>query len=260
MFDLLEALLNVAQDQLLAAFLVFVRVGAVVGLLPGFGETFLPMRVRLGLVLVLTALVAPAVDTSALPPALPPVLFASLVASEAGIGLLIGLATRLLVHALQLAGSIAAQSTALAQIAGVGVAPDPMPAMGNALMIAGLTLAMVLGLHIKVVVALIDSYGALGFGAALSAADIGAWGLDQARAAFNLGFTLAAPFAIAALLYNLALGVINRAMPQLMVAFVGAPAITAGTLLLLLLAGPLILTVWNERLDEVLRAPLEFRP
>ena len=47
-------------------------------------------------------------------------------------------------------------------------------------------------------------------------------------ASFALALSLAAPFVIASLLYNVALGVINKAMPQLMVAFVGAPAITCG--------------------------------
>ena len=78
-------------------------------------------------------------------------------------------------------------------------------------------------------------------------------------AAFALGFSLAAPFMLAALLYNIALGAINRAMPQLMVAVVGAPASTAGTLFLFLLSAPLIISTWNNRLDQVLLAPLDFR-
>ncbi|MFC3118840.1 flagellar biosynthetic protein FliR [Jhaorihella thermophila] len=39
----------------------------------------------------------------------------------------------------------------------------------------------------------------------------------------RLPFSLSAPFVIASLLYNLTLGAINRAMPQLMVTLVGAP-------------------------------------
>lgn len=41
-----------------------------------------------------------------------------------------------------------------------------------------------------------------------------------------------------------------------MVAFIGAPAITAGTLLLLLLAAPVILQVWHGQLDATLADPL----
>ena len=56
--------------------------------------------------------------------------------------------------------------------------------------------------------------------------------------------------------YNVALGAINRAMPQLMVAFIGAPAITAAGLLILLLASPVILHFWGVRLDLALADPL----
>ena len=70
--------------------------------------------------------------------------------------------------------------------------------------------------------------------------------------AFALGFSLAAPFVIAGFAYNVALGAINRAMPQLMVAFVGAPAITAAGLLILMLAAPVILDFWGLRLDRLI--------
>ena len=53
------------------------------------------------------------------------------------------------------------------------------------------------------------------------------------------------------------LGVINRAMPQLMVAFVGAPAITAAGLLLLALAAPILLDIWAGWMRGVMRNPLE---
>ena len=158
---------------------------------------------------------------------------------------MLGLAIRLMVIALQLAGSIAAQSTALAQIFGAGATPDPMPAIGNILMLAGITLAVASGLHVKAAVAMARSYEILPMGLPVPAADVAAWGTARVAQAFALGFSLAAPFVIAAFAYNLALGAINRAMPQLMVAFVGAPAITAGGLLILMLAAPVILQFWS---------------
>jgi flagellar biosynthesis protein FliR len=73
--------------------------------------------------------------------------------------------------------------------------------------------------------------------------------------AFSLAFVLAAPFTIVALLNNVALGAINRAMPQLMVAFVGAPAIVWSALALLALATPDHPDIWSEALDRLLAAP-----
>ena len=255
MIEGLARLLDITGAGLAGLALVFVRVGAVAALLPGFGESMIPARVKLAAAVAFTLIVAPLVapDLLAIDPGRP---FFLLMLVEAGAGLLIGLAVRFLVLALQLAGSIAAQSTAVAQIFGAGATPDPMPAIGNLLTLAGLALAVSADLHVKAALALARSYEVLPVGAALPAADVLAWGAGRVAAAFALGFSLAAPFVIAGFAYNLALGAINRAMPQLMVAFVGAPAITFGGILILLLASPAILGFWSGRLDATLADPL----
>jgi flagellar biosynthetic protein FliR len=255
MIEGLARLLDLSAIGLAGFFLVFTRVGAVMALLPGFGERMLPVRVRLGLTLAFSLVVWPmlAADLASPDPDRP---YALLIVIEATIGLLLGLAIRLMAIALQLAGSIASQSTALAQIFGAGATPDPMPAIGNILMLAGITLAVAAGLHVKAAVAVARSYEVLPMGLPVPAADVAAWGTARVAQAFALGFSLAAPFVIAAFAYNLALGAINRAMPQLMVAFVGAPAIIAAGLLILMLAAPVILQFWSGRLDLTLADPL----
>jgi flagellar biosynthesis protein FliR len=85
--------------------------------------------------------------------------------------------------------------------------------------------------------------------------EIADWGLGTIAKAFSLAFVLAAPFTIAAFLYNVALGVINRAMPTLMVSFIGAPALAGGGLILIALAAPLMLAVWLVQFRAVLAAP-----
>lgn len=249
----LAELLDYADAGLIGAVLVFARIGGIVALLPGFGEQMIPARVRLMIALAYAMVVWPMLAQGPEDPARP-VLMMLLI--EAGIGVMLGISVRLMVFALQLCGSIIAQSTALAQIFGAGVAPDPMPAIGNILMLAGITLAVAMGLHVKAAVLMARSYEILPMGLGVAGADVAAWGTARVASAFALGFSLAAPFVIAAFAYNLALGAINKAMPQLMVAFIGAPAITAGGMLLLLLAAPLILRIWNLRLDAVLAGPL----
>lgn len=251
----LALLLDMTQAGLAGFVLVFVRVGGMVSLLPGFGEQMIPARVRLGAAIAFTLVVWPMVAPGlASPDPVRP--FLAMLLVEATIGLMLGLAIRLLVIALQLAGSIAAQSTALAQIFGAGAAPDPMPAIGSVLMLAGITLALAAGLHVKAAIAVARSYEILPMGLPVPASDVAAWGTARVARAFALGFSLAAPFVIAGFAYNLALGAINRAMPQLMVAFIGAPAITAGGLLLLMLAAPVLLHFWSGRLDLTLADPL----
>ncbi|MBF9042650.1 type III secretion protein [Rhodobacterales bacterium HKCCE4037] len=256
MIDLLAEILTLSQHLLATAMAVFLRVGACFLVLPAFGEQMIPMRVRLGAALAFTVFLTAAVQGLIVDDGLIPPVIAFV--SEPIAGLILGLALRLLVHALQIAGTIAAQSTSLSQIMG-GATPDPLPAMGAILMLGGLTLAVISGLHIHLVETFIRSYDLLPFGQMPGPRDFAGWGVAQVSHSFSLAMSLAAPFLIASLVYNVALGVINKAMPQLMVAFVGAPAITWGGLVLLLLTTPFILPIWLNAFEGALAAPLGLR-
>lgn len=251
--SLAEAL-GLVQSGAVAGVMVFLRIGAAMALLPAFGERTVPVRIRLGLALAFTAVVAPAVapGLAAVPPAgtMTPIA----IAAEVVAGLALGIALRLFVLALQTAGTIAAQSTSLAQLFG-GAAVDPQPAISHLLVVAGLALATMAGLHVRLAELLVLSYDLFPPGRLPLPETLGAWGVDRTAQAFALAFVLAAPFVIASLVYNLALGVINRAMPQLMVAFVGAPAITAGALILLMVGAPLILAEWHRHLSIFIANP-----
>ncbi len=254
MMALAEALAAWAGAALGQAVLVFLRVAAVSALLPGFGGFELPARVRLGAALAFTALVLPLVADS-LPDvdlrAGPPWRF---LATEIAAGLAMGLVLRLSVVALQFAGSVAAQSMSLAQIFG-GAAAEPMPALGSLLLIGGVALATAGGLHVTVTASLAASYGVLPPGVFPLAGDLAEWGVARMAETLAVGFGLAAPFLLVAVIYNLALGLINRAMPQLMVALVGAPAIAWAGLTLLALAAPAMLSLWLDWAGRLIADP-----
>lgn len=249
-FDL-QSLIGVGLWQ---AFVVFVRVSALVSVVPAFGERTLPVRVKLGVAVAFSIVVATTVQPVFVPTDISWLL--KTVVAEIVIGLSLGLGVRLFVLALQTAGSIAAQSTSLSQILG-GAAAEPMPAMGYILVVGGLALAAMSGLHVHIAVLLTKTYDLFPVGIFPGGRDLSLWGVTRVAKAFSLAFTLAAPFVIASVLYNLTLGVINRAMPQLMVAFVGAPVITLGGLLLLLVCTPMLLTIWYEGMSAFLQNPIE---
>lgn len=250
----LSGALGLAEDAVAASFLVFLRVGAAMALLPAFGEQSVPARVRLGLALCFAAVVAPAVGPDlalSLDRGLP---FPRAAATEIVAGLALGVGLRLMVHALQIAGTMAANMLSLSHLLG-GAGADPQPAIAQVLVLGGLALAALLGLHVKIAVAFVVSYDVVPPGLAPRAGDLANWGTARVADAFALAFVLAAPFTIVALLNNVALGAINRAMPQLMVAFVGAPATVWSALALLALAAPSILSVWSMALDRLLADP-----
>ncbi len=244
-------LAGLAEDVIWLAALVFVRVGAMVALLPALGEQMVPMRVRLAAAIGITMIVAP---TQSGPAALPDGLVLPLMA-EALAGLVLGFSLRLMVLALQTAGTIAAQSTSLAQMF-AGTGPEPQPIISNLLVLAGLAVFVAMGGLAHAVGFLMIGYDLLPLGQLPQPSAIATWELERIAKAFGLAFSLSAPFVVAALLYNLALGAINRAMPQLMVSFIGAPALTLGGLALLAIAAPLLLSVWGEAVKQTLFLPV----
>ncbi len=252
MIEGLVELSTIGQDALWQGFIVFLRVGAMMSLLPAFGEQSVPTRVKLGLALAFTAIVAPAAPTPDMVEVAPQAM--GLILAETLTGLFLGMMLRLFILALQVAGSIAAQSTSLSQLFG-GAGGDPLPAMGHVLLIGGLALATIMGLHVQIAEFMINSYMLVPMGNVIPADMLSQAGVAEISRAFSLGFTLAAPFVIASLVYNVTLGVINKAMPQLMVAFVGAPAITAGGLILLMLAAPLMLSIWVNAMGTFMIDP-----
>jgi len=236
--------------QIAPAYVVFLRMGAFCALLPGFGEQSLPARVKLGIAVVMTILMTPLLQQEI------GVNFSHFfIYSEVFAGIMTGLTLRLSLLSLHTAGAIAAQSTSLSQLLG-GSSAEPLPAIGHILVVSGLALVFITGLHTKFLEFFLLSYQLFPVGRLPDSNLVAELGVYRVAQTFALAFTLAAPFVVLSVIYNLALGAINKAMPQLMVAFVGAPLITAGGLIMLLLTAPIILYVWVESIHIFLSNPL----
>ncbi|MEE2690762.1 MAG: flagellar biosynthetic protein FliR [Pseudomonadota bacterium] len=230
---------------------VFVRLSALVFLLPGMGERAVSPRIRLAAALAMTLVLMPIVMAAS--PATPqaPSAIALTLCAEAVCGALIGFSIRIAVWAIQTAGSIAAQHLSLSQIFGGGLDDAPEPPIATLMMVAAIAVAVSSGVHFKAVSALAVSYDVMPFGTFPGAEQAGRWAADRAGFAFASALSLALPFVVLGFMYNLAIGAANRAMPQLMVAFVGAPAITLAGLVLLAASTPLLLGVWSDMLDRI---------
>lgn len=252
MNDLLELLqrhFGIAAPIAQAWALTFLRIGSAMAVLPGLAEQSIPARIRLGLALLLSL--------SLLPATLPMagnMQLSSAFASEMIVGLILGLGVRFFVFALSIAGTIIANATSLSQLFAPGA--EAQPAIAQLLTFAGIAIAFQLGLLTKIVGVFLLSYQALPIGYLPDSSTVAEWAVRHTGMVFSLGFKIALPFAIASLLYNLALGVINRAMPQLMVTFIGAPALSLGGLALMAVGFPTALTVWLVAFHSFIDSPL----
>lgn len=214
--------------------LVFARIGAMVMLLPGFGEVNIPTRIKLSIALLLTLIILPLhraayqIDMSSLMPLL------VLMLHEIVVGIVLGATARVTLSALQVAGSVIAQQLGL----GFVTAIDPTQGqqgllIGNFLTILGLTLLFATDSHHLVIAALNESYRIFAPGQVFPGGDVAALATRAFAAAFKIGMQLSAPFLVFGLVFNIGLGVLARLMPQMQVYFVGVPlSILAGFLIL----------------------------
>ncbi len=231
---------------------LFMRISAIAFLAPGIGERTVPARVRLAIAIAITLILAPMVLASAPPPPQLPSAVVTLYAAEAMSGLLIGFALRIMIFVLEIAGSIAAQHISLSQLFGANVGFDPSSPFSAILVTSALALAAASGVHFHMVNALAQSYEILPFGMFPGAAETGVWSTNRLGEAIAKALALASPFVILGFIYSLALAASSRAMPQLMAAFVGAPAITLAGLALFAVTAPIILFEWLAGLERVL--------
>ncbi len=222
--------------------LVFGRVGTMVMLLPGIGEMNVPVRVRLTLALVLTAIILPlhrnayAIDLKALGPII------TMLFQELLIGAVLGLTARLATSALQLAGTIVAQQLGLGFVTSVDPTQNQQGVLvGNFLTLLGVTLIFATDLHHLAIAGLNDSYSIFRPGELPVTGDMAQLVTKIIATSFKVGIQLSAPFLVFGLLFNLGLGVLSRLMPQMQVFFIGLPlSIILGLLLLLLVVGAMM--------------------
>lgn len=241
---MLDALIT---GGLFAFLLVFVRLGAALMLLPGIGEAFVPAPVRLGLALLVTLLVLPAVWEGLPPQPAAPSALLVLLLGELVIGLFLGTLARIFIGALSVTGMIIATTGSLAN----ALVNDPVSAQqgaipGNFLTITGVLVLLLLDLHHLLLRALVDSYGLFQPGLPLPAGDFAEVVSRTVADAFNLAMRMAAPFITVAVVFYLGLGLLARLMPQMQVFFIALPLQITLSLLVLALSLPLVLRVYLE--------------
>lgn len=239
-------------QQVYAAGLVFARLGAVIMLLPGFGETFIPPRIRLAFALALSLMLFPILvgKVPALPASAPD--FALAVIRELLIGLLIGGVLRLFMTSLATAGEIVSIQTTLsfAQTANPMQAA-PSTTLGTFLGLIGIVLIFATNLDHLFISAIVSSFDMFPFGRDVPVADAGQLAVQTVGRSFALGVQLSAPVIVFALIFNIAVGLVGRVMPQFQVFFVATPLMVLLGLSIFALSLGVVGMVWIDRFREL---------
>jgi flagellar biosynthetic protein FliR len=239
-------------QQVFAGGLVFARLAAIVMLIPGLGETFVPVRIRLSLALLLALVLFPVVGLTA--PAIPANVsgVAGAVIKETLIGLMIGTILRIFMTSLASAGEIVSIQTTLgfAQTANPTQAA-PSTTLGTFLGLIGIVLIMTTNLHHMFLSAIVRSYTIFPFTRVIQVADANALALQTVSRSFALGLQLAAPVVAFSLIFNIAAGLVGRVMPQFQIYFVSAPLMIVLGLSLFALTLGTIGIVWIDHYRDL---------
>jgi flagellar biosynthetic protein FliR len=244
---------QLVSGSIFAFLVVFARLGSAFMLLPGFGEAYVPPRIRLGIARALPFALSPlvAVHIPAMPAA--PLSLLLLLAGEIGIGLFLGTLARIMLNALTIAGTIIAFQASLAN----ALSNDPATAQqasipANFLMTLGVLLIFASNLHHLMLRALADSYTLFTPGELPMIDDMADLVTRTVSASFLLAVQIAAPFLVLGLVFFLGLGLLARLMPQVQVFFVAMPAQIMMGLVLLALGSSAAMLWFLDRFQGVL--------
>lgn len=245
-------------NQIWAYGLVFARLGAIFMLAPGLGDQSVPPRVRLLLALFCAFMITPLVSTklSALPDSNGGLLLG--IGSQVLVGLAIGSILRGIFSALSTAGGIVGMQTGLSFAMTMDPTQGSQGAIFSSFMaILGTVLVMESNLHHWFIVGTINSFDFIPANAnslwVFKAGPNADWIISSFSKAFALAIQITAPLILYGVIFNVAIGIINRASPSIQVFFIAQPLqVIIGMFLFLITIGSGML-IWLDEMAKVAR-------
>ena len=177
-----------------------------------------------------------------------------LILSEVMIGLILGLGARIMMSALQVAGATAGIASGLGFAQQIDpIASQPAAIFSGFFSLMGVVLLMSAGLHRVMIEAAADSYKLFPPGALPPIGDATAFMIDAVSSSFRLGIQIAAPVLIFSLIFNVALGLVSRLIPQVQVFMTAMPlSVMLGLAVIALgLGGGMM--VWLDAMETQMR-------
>lgn len=240
--------------ELFAFLLIFVRIGAGIMILPGFGEAYVAIRARLMIALTISLVLLPLVKSNM--PDIPasPFALAVIIMGETLIGLMFGFLARVVISALHVAGTIIAVQSSLS------IATIFDQSMGgqstiltNFLTLTAVVLFFTMDIHHIMIQGLVESYRLFSPGSFPVVEDIGELGSRAMSRAFAIAIQLSSPHIIFSLLFYMLAGIMSRLMPTFQVFFVLMPPQIMLSLFLLLAVFTPLMVYYTDYAQEALQ-------
>jgi len=210
-------------DQVELFFLILLRIGVIVAMIPILGDRTTPARVKAGLAILITALVLPFVER---PAEVAGDLFTLglRMAGEAFIGIILGFAARLVFAGIQLAGQLVGFQMGFSIVNII----DPVTSGQVSIvaefqyLLAGLLFLAVDGHHVMIQ-AISESYRVLPVLGFHMTGELVQNLVALSRNMFVIAVKISAPIVAALMFANIGLGLVARTVPQINIFLVGSP-------------------------------------
>jgi flagellar biosynthetic protein FliR len=222
-------------------------------LMPGFGETYVSPRMRLMLAFAISILLlGPLLP---IVPAIPDDIagLMRVLGYEIIVGIFYGSLIRLFMSTLETVGFVIALQTGLSNAVVLNPAlatQSPLPSAF--LTVVGVTLVFITGLDHFLLRSLVETYTIFPPGGSLLPGDMAHSYAQAFSRSFLVGIELASPFMVIGLLLYVALGIMQRLMPQVQLFLVMIPVQIWGGLTLLAVTIGGIMTLWLRYFDQSL--------
>ncbi|MFK0384920.1 MULTISPECIES: flagellar biosynthetic protein FliR [Rhizobium/Agrobacterium group] len=227
------------QGTIIALFLAICRIGACFMTMPGFSSSRIPGQIRILVCVAVTMALLPVLWGAIYPnvSGASQGTIVGLIFTEILIGAMYGLIARFYTLGLQFTGAIIGASIGFSAPGGADVIEDVQEnQISNFITFGSLLVLFMLDFHHVVLRALVDSYTATPVGALISSQKMLITLTDTLRASTTIMLRLASPFIIYGLMFNVAVGLINKLAPQIPVYFISTPFVLAGGLFMLYLS------------------------
>ncbi|MDD4890292.1 MAG: flagellar biosynthetic protein FliR [Phycisphaerae bacterium] len=207
--------------QLPSLLMVIFRVGGIMIMAPFFGSASVPPRVKVALALVLSLAIWPALPHNGMLPVTLPAIITGVLA-ELLVGLTMGFVVTIVFSGLQIAG------LAISQQMGISLADVFNPDFNESADVVsvlyywiGLVIFLAIGGHRMLLGSLVDSFGLIPPGGFVLNERTMALVTGAMTASFVMAFKVSLPVVLALFMTSVAMGLINRTVPQMNILTVG---------------------------------------
>jgi flagellar biosynthetic protein FliR len=217
--------------------------GSAIMVLPGFGEAYVPARIRLLLAAMFSILLAPVINS--LPPMPSNVMnLFTLLLAEILIGLFLGGLSRMLIAAVHMAGMIIAYQSSLASAVtqDLTLSQAQGTSLGNLLGMSALVLLFATDLHHLMLRGLAESYTLFTAGQFPQVEDFANHATQTMSRSFQMAMKISAPHLVIGMMMYLGAGIISRLMPNIQIFFlIMAPQLLISFFILMISASAMML-------------------